>query len=188
MSWGRVQESPDLLQWLLGQSAPPPEVAANEVSSLPRPAPVVHHRDTLGVPCVHFECAMGVHVLASSVACRGFAMKRQLSWEGQHSLPQMDVYSAAHSNRFCTQHATVLCSLVSRLAAWQAEHCLVLCCCVLSTVQVFQAIRLEVTDRLSEHSHPDTKAVPGAAWVKGWGDIGGSSAERKPGLPPGGNQ
>jgi len=56
--------------------------------------------------------------------------------------------------------------------------------------QVFQAIRSQVTERLSEHSNPDTKAVPGAAWVKGWGTSGAllplRSASR--GLPPGGNQ
>lgn len=51
-----------------------------------------------------------------------------------------------------------------------------------SWLQVYSAIRQEVSERLNEHSSTETRAQPGQPWVRGWDD------NRKVGGPQVGNQ
>ncbi|KAJ8553525.1 hypothetical protein K7X08_024203 [Anisodus acutangulus] len=41
----------------------------------------------------------------------------------------------------------------------------------ISTNPVFSAVREKVMNNLDKHASPDTRAVPGKPWVRGWDDI-----------------
>ncbi|KAJ8772430.1 hypothetical protein K2173_027607 [Erythroxylum novogranatense] len=48
---------------------------------------------------------------------------------------------------------------------------------------VFSAVHDKITSNLNSHSAPETRAVPGRQWVRGWDDI-----KKGPGSPVAGNQ
>ncbi|CAN0915932.1 Succinate dehydrogenase assembly factor 2, mitochondrial [Linum grandiflorum] len=49
--------------------------------------------------------------------------------------------------------------------------------------QVFCEIRNKVMNNLNSHTAPDTRAIPGQPWVRGWDDI-----KKSAGAPVAGNQ
>ncbi|KDP22524.1 hypothetical protein JCGZ_26355 [Jatropha curcas] len=52
-----------------------------------------------------------------------------------------------------------------------------------STNPVFSAVRDKVMNNLNRHAAPETRAIPGQPWVRGWDDI-----KKSPGSPVAGNQ
>ncbi|XP_050226134.1 succinate dehydrogenase assembly factor 2, mitochondrial [Mercurialis annua] len=48
---------------------------------------------------------------------------------------------------------------------------------------VFSAVRDKVMNNLNNHTSPETRAIPGQPWVRGWDDI-----KKYPGNPVAGNQ
>ncbi|EEF51678.1 conserved hypothetical protein [Ricinus communis] len=48
---------------------------------------------------------------------------------------------------------------------------------------VFSAVRDKIMNNLDSHASPETRAIPGQPWVRGWDDI-----KKNPGSPVGGNQ
>ncbi|OAY30597.1 succinate dehydrogenase assembly factor 2, mitochondrial [Manihot esculenta] len=52
-----------------------------------------------------------------------------------------------------------------------------------STNPVFSAVRDKIMNNLNSHAAPETRAIPGQPWVRGWDDI-----KKNPGSPVAGNQ
>lgn len=48
---------------------------------------------------------------------------------------------------------------------------------------VFSAVRDKIMNNLSSHAAPETRAIPGQPWVRGWDDI-----KKSAGSPVAGNQ